>query len=110
MNTQWYEEMACAVTICDLDAKIIYMNSKSRKTFAKYGDDIIGRNLREFHGDRAWEVIQRLMRENAENHYTILKGEVKKIIHQMPYYKDGAVAGLVEFSFEIPIDTPHYVR
>ncbi|MFI3299032.1 MAG: PAS domain-containing protein [Rikenellaceae bacterium] len=106
-----FDNMTCAVTICDTEAKIIYMNQKSRTTFAKYGEDLIGRNLREFHGERAWEMIKMLISENRENHYTILKNGVKKIIHQMPHYDEsGMVAGLVEFSFEIPVEMPHYNR
>jgi hypothetical protein len=32
------------------------------------------------------------------------------MIYQTPWYKEGEVAGLVEFSLEIPESMPHYVR
>jgi DUF438 domain-containing protein len=45
---QWAEQMDCAVTVCDKDGIIIYMNEKSRKTFEKYGN-LIGKNLMDCH-------------------------------------------------------------
>jgi hypothetical protein len=35
---------------------------------------------------------------------------VKKLIYQTPWMKDGAFAGLVEISLEIPFEMPHYLR
>ena len=41
---QWAETVDFAVTVCDKDAKILFMNQKSRETFARHGD-IIGHDL-----------------------------------------------------------------
>ena len=49
---EWAEGMNCAVTVCDADATIVYMNRKSRETFAKHGD-LIGKSLMDCHGERA---------------------------------------------------------
>ena len=38
------------------------------------------------------------------------KGDVKKIIYQTPWKKEGEVAGLIEISIELPENLPHYVR
>ena len=105
----WAEEADCAVTVCDTEGVILYMNEKARATFAQHGD-LIGRNLFDCHNERSRETIRRMLASGGTNAYTIEKGDVKKIIYQTPWYKDGEVAGLVEFSFVIPFEMPHYVR
>jgi hypothetical protein len=32
---EWAEEMNCAVTVCDTEGVILFMNKKSKETFAK---------------------------------------------------------------------------
>jgi hypothetical protein len=54
--------------------------------------------------------MQRLLAEGITNVYTIEKNGLKKMIFQSPWYKDGAVSGLIEFSFVIPAEMPHFVR
>ena len=44
----WAEEADCAVTVCDTEGVILYMNEKARATFAQHGD-LIGRNLFDCH-------------------------------------------------------------
>lgn len=107
---QWAEGLDCAVTVCDSEGIILYMNERSRTTFAKYGD-IIGHSLFEYHPERACEIIRRLLRDGASNTYSISKNGVKKIIHQTPWrLADGSVGGLVEISMVVPEEMPHYVR
>ena len=56
------------------------------------------------------QIINRLITEGANNAYTIEKRGLRKLIYQTPWYESGEVAGLVEFSLEIPQEMPHYVR
>ena len=35
---------------------------------------------------------------------------MRKLIYQSPWYRDGAYAGFVELSLEIPAEMPHFVR
>jgi hypothetical protein len=35
---------------------------------------------------------------------------VRKLIHQIPWYKDGVFSGVVELSFVLPETLPHFVR
>ena len=105
----WADGIDCAVTICDAEYKIIYMNDRSRATFARHGD-IIGHDLLAYHPPHAVATIKRLMAEGASNAYTIEKNGLKKLIYQTPWRRDGKVAGLVEFSMVLPSDMPHYVR
>ena len=48
----WAEEADCAVTVCDTEGVILYMNEKARATFAQHGD-LIGRNLFDCHNERS---------------------------------------------------------
>lgn len=107
---KWPNELNCAITVCDKEANILYMNEKSKATFKKHGDNLIGRNLREFHGERAWEMICKMIKENKSNHYTITIGGIKKVIHQEPWYENGEIMGLVEYSFVIPMEMAHFDR
>ena len=42
---QWAESMNCAVTVCDKEGVILYMNAPARELYRKHGD-LIGTNLR----------------------------------------------------------------
>ena len=85
----WAKEMNCAVTVCDADCNIIYMNDLSRATF---------------------DIMRRLLAEGGSNSYTISKQGRRKLIYQTAWRKDGEVAGLVELSIVLPDDMPHYDR
>lgn len=105
----WAKEMNCAVTVCDIDGFIIYMNDKAKETFARHGD-LIGKNLMDCHNDKSKEIIRHLMETGGDNAYTIQKGSIRKMIYQTAWRLDGIVAGLVEISMIIPQEMPHYVR
>ena len=105
----WADEIDLAVTICDADCRILYMNDRSRATFAHHGD-IIGHDLLQYHPAHAREKILRMLAEGIDNAYTITKGGMKKLIFQTPWRRDGVVAGLVELSMVLPENMPHFDR
>ncbi len=105
----WAEEMNCAVTVCDKQGIIIYMNEKSRATFGKYGN-LIGRNLFDCHSDESKAKILHMLATGQDNSYTISKEGKRKMIYQTPWRQDGQIAGMVEISMVIPQDMPHYIR
>jgi transcriptional regulator with PAS, ATPase and Fis domain len=103
--------MNCAVTVCDANCTIIYMNNKSRNTFAEGSDRLIGANLLDCHPEHARRTIARLLHDGGVNVYTIEKHGVKKMIYQTAWRNDdGSVGGLVEISMQLPDDVPHFVR
>lgn len=106
----WAKELSCGVTVCDKEGIIIFINDKAAKTFARFGDSLTGHSLFEFHGERAASMIKKMLAENSTNSYTIEKEGQKKLIHQMPWYNNGAVSGLVELSIVIPFEMPHFIR
>lgn len=106
----WAWGMNCAVTVCDANCTIIYMNDRARQTFAKHGD-LIGRNLLDCHNPRSVEIIRHLLATGGQNCYTIEKLGQRKMIFQTAWrLEDGTVGGLVELSMVIPEDMPHYIR
>lgn len=107
----WAAMPECAVTVCDADCRIIYMNPRSRDTFADGTDRLIGQNLLECHSPRSREIIARLLATGGSNVYTIEKQGVRKMIYQSAWLNtDGSAGGLVELSMVIPAEMPHYVR
>lgn len=104
----YLKEIMPAVTVCDKDGKIVFMNESSEKV---NGEGLIGVNiLEQCHPEPARTKLIGLMENRATNAYTIQKGEVRKLIYQTPWYRDGEFAGMVEFSLPIPDEMPHYVR
>lgn len=108
-NLDWAEAMNCAVTVCDAEGIILYMNSKSRETFASHGD-LTGKNLFECHSEPSQAKIRHMLATGESNAYTIEKNGLHKVIYQTPWRKDGKIAGMVEISMIVPPEMPHYIR
>lgn len=108
----WLDEDESAITICDLKGIIIYMNERSKKSFAKYDNsgDMIGLSLIDCHPEPSRTKLLSMLRVPQTNIYTVEKRGVKKIIRQSPWLQNGVFSGVVEFSFEIPFDVPHFIR
>ena len=108
----WLEEDDSAITICDLDGIIVYMNEKSKKSFAKYDESgvNVGSSLIECHPEPARSKLLGMLKEPQTNIYTIEKKGIWKIIRQSPWLKDGIFSGVTEVSFEIPAAMPHFIR
>ena len=105
----WAKELNCAVTVCDTEGIIIYMNDKSKETFISSGD-LVGKSLIPCHNENSKKMIAHLIETGGTNVYTIDKNGQKKMIYQTAWKQDGKVAGLVELSIVLPNDMPHYVR
>ena len=105
----WAKELNCAVTVCDTEGIIIYMNDKSKETFSSYGN-LVGKSLIPCHNENSKKMITRLLETGGTNVYTIDKKGQKKMIYQTVWKQNGKVAGLVELSIVLPDDMPHYIR
>lgn len=105
----WADDMNCAVTVCDTEGVILYMNEKARATYIRHGN-LIGSNLFGCHNERSREIIRRLTAEGGSNAYTIEKQGVRKMIYQTAWRTGDKVGSLVEISMEIPAEMPHYIR
>jgi len=107
----WTKSFSAAITVCDKEGIITFMNDKAAEMFsAEGGYDLIGKNLFECHKQSSNEIISQIMQTKIPNAYTIEKRGKKKFIYQAPHLENGEVVGVVELSTEIPFDMPHHVR
>ncbi|MFW9922210.1 MAG: PAS domain-containing protein [Candidatus Thorarchaeota archaeon] len=107
----WVKEIGIAITVCDIEGKILEMNDKSSETFAKDGGkELIGQSVYSCHPERAQKILRGLLENKQTNCYTIEKNGIKKLIYQSPWYENGQFKGLVEFSLVIPFEIPHFIR
>ncbi len=108
---EWLEELPCSVTVCDEHYTVLYLNGRAAEVNAKDGGkSLVGRNLLDCHPPEAQEKLRRVMASGVPNVYTIEKQGVRKMIYQCHWRRNGAVAGLIELSFELPREVPHFVR
>lgn len=108
---EWTRGFPGSVTVCDTEGRIIEMNERSIEAFAADGGaKLIGANVLDCHPEPSRSKLAGMMAERRTNVYTIQKNGKKKLIYQAPWYKDGAYAGFVELSLEIPWEMPHFSR
>ena len=107
----WLEEFPVAITVTDAQGNILAMNARSRESFEKDGGGaLVGRSVFDCHPEPARTRVRELFERRAANHYTTRKNGQRKIIHQIPWYRDAAFAGFVEISIPIPDELPHFDR
>lgn len=107
----YFEEVENPVTVCDTEGIILYMNKASRAMLSKYGsDNLVGKSLYGCHNPNSNEIIKRLITNKESNTYFTLKNGVRKLVNQIPWYKNGEMAGLIETVMIIPEGTPTLER
>jgi len=107
----WLKEINAAVTICDNRGVIVYMNEKSEQVFENDGGKkLIGSNLFGCHPELALTKLKEMLADGSTNVYTIDKNGKKKIIYQTPWFNENVLGGLIEISFNIPEEMPHFIR
>lgn len=105
----WAEQTNCAITVCDSDGIIIYMNERARETFASHGP-LIGKNLFDCHKPESARMIRHMLATGQSNAYTITKNGQHKLIYQTPWRQNGQISGMVEISMVVDAQMPHYNR
>jgi transcriptional regulator with PAS, ATPase and Fis domain len=110
-DKKWIKEINIAVTICDRNGKLVYMNDKSVKTFENDGGvKLLGTNILDCHPEPSRTFLSNMLQNEKENVYTISKNGIKKMILQLPCYSEDKYSGFAEFSFEIPEKLNHFNR
>ena len=110
-NFNWTNEFPSAITVCDKEGIILYMNDKSCTTFEKDGGKkLIGQNLLDCHPEPAKTRLKKMLSEGKSNSYTIEKNGIKKLIHQSPWFENGEYKGFTELSIVIPFNMAHFAR
>jgi len=109
--TAWIEEFPAAITVTDALGTILAMNGRARETFAKEGGGaLIGHSVFDCHPEPALSRTRELYERQRANHYTIDKQGVRKMIHQIPWYREGIFAGFIEIALPVPDSMPHFHR
>jgi transcriptional regulator with PAS, ATPase and Fis domain len=107
----WVEEFPVSVTVSDREGRIVEMNRRSREGHADDGGAaLVGKSVLDCHPEPSRTKLAEMMEERRPNIYTIRKNGRKKLIYQAPWFENGAYAGFVELSLEIPWDMPHFDR
>ncbi|MCX6582515.1 MAG: PAS domain-containing protein [Candidatus Aminicenantes bacterium] len=107
----WTKEFPAAITVCNTDGVIIEMNEAAAKVFEKDGGaELMGKNALDCHPEPARTKMRQMLENPAPNAYTIEKDGQKKLIYQCPWYENNEFRGIVELSFPIPDQMPHFKR
>ncbi len=101
----WMEDYPAAVTVSDDKGIIIAMNRRSIEQFRKRGGEkLIGTSLFDCHPESANTIIRDQLQSQKPNIYITEGTSGRRLIQQVPWYKDGIFAGLVETTGPIPGD------
>ncbi|MBU1707430.1 diguanylate cyclase [bacterium] len=107
----WIKESPVSVTVCDAHGIILEMNDKAAATFQKDGGSaLVGTNVLDCHPEPSKSQLKEMLKAQSTNCYTIESGGKRKLIYQVPWYENREYRGLVELSFEIPSEMPHFIR
>ena len=110
-ETDWVKELPAAVTVCDADGTILFMNDMSIKAFEEDGGAaLVGTNLLDCHPEPSRSKLEAMLRLGVANTYTIQKKRKKKLIYQSPWYRNSIYSGFVEISIELPDPMQHFDR
>ncbi|MDD8017338.1 MAG: PAS domain-containing protein [Bacteroidota bacterium] len=110
-NLDWLKEINAAVTICDAQGIIVYMNEKSAQVFdSDGGKQLLGKSLFDCHPETALTKLKELLSSGKTNVYTIEKNGKKKIIYQSPWSDGKLIGGIIEISIELPAEMNHFIR
>ena len=81
----WTDGFMGAITVCDREGIVVYMNEVSNIEFAKYAQGgLVGKSLIDCHPEPARAKLQAMLLEPISNSYTIEKRGIRKMIHQTP--------------------------
>lgn len=107
----WLEELPAAVTVTDATGEIIAMNQRAAETFASEGGRaLLGSNVLDCHPPPSRNKLAAMLAGAQANHYTTARGERRRMIHQLPWFRDGVFAGMLEIAVDVPALLPHFER
>ena len=111
VDVDWAEEFNGAITVCDTEATIVYMNQYSIQQFNKYGGEkLLGSNLLDCHPEPSKTKLKKMLVEHSENIYTTEKRGIKRLIMQTPWRVNGKFRGIIEISFLLDSKMPAISR
>jgi hypothetical protein len=110
LDPSWLE-FPGSMTVCDMKGIILHMNDGAAEAYRDLGGrGMLGKNLLDCHPEPSRSKVVRLLETGESNVYSIEKAGKKKMIFQLPWYRGGKRAGMVELAFEMPQELPHFIR
>jgi transcriptional regulator with PAS, ATPase and Fis domain len=110
-ENSWVKEFPGMVVVSNEAGIIVEMNERAVEWFAdRGGRGLMGKSLLDVHKEPSQDKIKEMMESKRSNAYTIEKDGARMLIYQAPWYREGKLAGLVEFGLEVPADIPHHAR
>lgn len=103
----WVEDYPAAVTVCDDKGIILAMNRLSIEQFRKWGGEkLIGSSLFDCHPESANTLIKKQLQSQKPNVYITQSKSGRRLVQQVPWYRDGVFAGLVETTGPVAGEIP----
>jgi hypothetical protein len=110
-TNDWTTGAPMAITVTYTEGTILSMNDRAAEVFADDGGRaLVGTDVMGCHNPASRAIITRILETGEPHIYTIEKKGKRKMIAQMRWMRDGAPGGLVELSFELPAEVPHFIR
>lgn len=107
----WMNNFSAAITICNKEQIITYMNDRAAAMFANNGGyNLVGKSLSACHQQSSTDKIADIMQTGKPHVYTTEKNGTKRLFYQAPHIENGEVRGIVDLAMEIPFDIPHHIR
>lgn len=111
VEVDWADGFNGAITVCNREGIIVYMNDFSIDQFKKYGGKkLLGTNLIDCHPEPSKSALKKMLKAPIENMYTTEENGVKKMILQRPWMRKEEFVGVVEISFQLNENIPNHVR
>lgn len=112
LDKAWCDNFSGAVTICNPEGTILYLNKKACQTWAdKGGSALLGQNVLDCHPEPSRTMLAQMLQNQLSNCYTIEKKGLKKLIYQAPLYdKNNHYTHFVELVLELPGNLKHFER
>ena len=108
---KWVREFPAEVMVCDPAGLILEMNAAAEVLFAGDGGrSLLGKNVLACHPDTALGKLEGMLAGQTTNAYFNTENGEKRFFFQSPWFKQGRYAGLVEISFAVPDEVPHFIR
>ena len=107
----WVEEFPGMISVCDFNGIILDMNKLEAEFFESSGGKaLIGTSLFDCHSKKSGDMIKAQMADQKARVYTSEEDGKKEIILQVPWYRGGVFAGLVEIALPIEGEIVHLIR
>jgi PAS domain-containing protein len=111
MECPWVKELAVAVTVCDREGKILFMNDGAYKLFKNSGGfKLVGSNVLDCHPERVRAKVKYHLDTEETYTFNVEENGSFRIVHGTPWYGDGKYGGFVEISFHTPERVPTFRR